>query len=140
MSWSCVASRQFGGRLHDPFPEAAGEASPQLQTDAGLRPCPLVGEGRNLLDLLVDLTSRPSSRNFSRRPSLNGKRMDIAGHHVAQCCIDRPVPRQRRLARKNGTGDLHVEMATAILGARVPGVTVALIRDNKLGGNQCRLQ
>ena len=71
--------------------------------------------------------TRPGSARLVRGSGLDGQRVDVGLHHLAQGGIDRAVAGQRRLAGEHRADDPYGEMATPIAGTLVPGMLVAVV-------------
>lgn len=60
--------------------------------------------------------------------------MDFPVHEIAECGIDHPVARERRLAAKGLRDDADPEVARAARGSRMADVQMALVPDLELEG------
>lgn len=81
-----------------------------------------------------------ASSGFSRRAGVDGQRMDVGLHQIAQRRIHGAMPRERRLPLERGADDLNAKMPAAIARTGVTDVAVAFVLDDQLGGRECHKQ
>ena len=64
---------------------------------------------------------------LGRGPRADRDGMDISLHHVSECRVHAPVPRQRSQPCKGFADDLHGKMTAPVARAFVAGMLVAIV-------------